>query len=248
VTVSALRQRTGSSNVPLIELTGVSRTYPGPPAVHALAPVDLIVHAGEYVAVVGASGSGKSTLLNVLGLLDAPTSGRYRLDGTDTHRLGDAGRTALRAGAIGFVFQEFHLLAHRSVLDNVALGQLYTGVRAPQRLAQARHVLCRVGLGDRLHALPTQLSGGQRQRVAIARALVNRPRLLLCDEPTGNLDSATAGAIMDLVGDLHSDGVTVLLITHDPVTAARARRCLTVSDGLIVDDRITVCHQAGARA
>jgi len=117
VTVSALRQGTGSSNVPLIELTGVSRTYPGPPAVHALASVDLIVHAGEYVAVVGASGSGKSTLLNVLGLLDAPTSGRYRLDGTDTHRLGDAGRTALRAGAIGFVFQEFHLLAHRSVLD-----------------------------------------------------------------------------------------------------------------------------------
>lgn len=248
MTVSALRQGSGSSNVPLIELTGVSRTYPGPPAVHALAPVDLIVHAGEYVAVVGASGSGKSTLLNVLGLLDAPTSGRYRLDGTDTHRLGDAGRTALRAGAIGFVFQEFHLLAHRSVLDNVALGQLYTGVRAPQRLAQARQVLCRVGLGDRLHALPTQLSGGQRQRVAIARALVNHPRLLLCDEPTGNLDSATAAAVMDLVGDLHTDGVTVLLITHDPITAARAGRRLTVSDGFVVDDRSTDPHPPGADA
>lgn len=227
-----------SETHPLIDLAGVSRTYPGAQPVEALAPLDLAITAGEYVAVVGASGSGKSTLLNIIGLLDRASGGRYLFDGVDTQELGDAARTALRARGIGFVFQEFHLLAHRSLLDNVALGQLYTGSDARRRRERASALLSTVGLGDRMDALPTELSGGQRQRVAIARALINEPRLLLCDEPTGNLDTATAAAIMDLVDTLHANGVTILLITHDPVTATRAHRHLTVSDGRIVADRV----------
>lgn len=230
---------------PLISLERIGKSYPGTQPVHALAGVDLLVQPGEYLAVTGASGSGKSTLLNVLGLLDDPTGGTYRLDGHDTAALSEMARTALRARSIGFVFQDFHLMAHRTLWENVALGQLYTGSSAATRYHHARDVLARVGLGDRLDALPTQLSGGERQRVAIARAVVNAPRLLLCDEPTGNLDSHTAAGVLDLVEELHDDGVTVLVITHDQRTAERAPRQLTIHDGhLVADTDRTPCRSS----
>lgn len=218
---------------PVVELAQAGLTYPGPPPVPALRPSDLTVWPGEFVAVTGPSGSGKSTLLNVLGLLDRLTTGRYRLDGTDVTELSEAQRAGVRAARIGFVFQSFHLLAHRSAVENVALGLLYRGGQRQQRLAAATEALARVGLSHRGHAPPTTLSGGERQRVAIARALVGRPQLLLCDEPTGNLDSANAAGVLDLISDLHRDGVTVLLITHDPVVADRAGRRITIRDGQV---------------
>jgi putative ABC transport system ATP-binding protein len=220
---------------PVIELRAVARTYPGPPPVEALRPSDLIVGQGEYLAVVGPSGSGKSTLLNLLGLLDRPTGGTLLLDGIDTALLSEKDRTALRGRRIGFVFQSFHLLPYRTATENVALAQVYTGARAKVRIADAREALSRVGLGHRLDALPTTMSGGERQRVAIARALLNRPSLLLCDEPTGNLDSATSASVLDLFDALNSDGVTLLVITHDPRTAARAHRAVTIQDGLLFE-------------
>jgi putative ABC transport system ATP-binding protein len=217
--------------VVVLEQAGL--TYPGPPPVPALRPSDLTIWPGELVALTGPSGSGKSTLLNLLGLLDRPTTGVYRLDGVDVTGLSEAQRAGIRAQRIGFVFQAFHLLAHRSAVDNVALGLLYRGARRQQRVAVAVEALERVGLSHRRHALPTTLSGGERQRVAIARALVGRPRLLLCDEPTGNLDSTTAAGVLDLIGDLHRDGMTVLLITHDPAVAARAGRSIRIRDGQV---------------
>jgi len=218
---------------PVVQLTGAGLTYPGPPPVTALKPTDLVVWPGEFVAVTGPSGSGKSTLLNVLGLLDRLTTGRYRLDGTDVTTLSEAQRAGIRAERIGFVFQAFHLLPHRSAVENVALGLLYRGGQRRHRLAAAEEALQRVGLSHRGHALPTTLSGGERQRVAIARALVGRPRLLLCDEPTGNLDSANAAGVLDLISQLHRDGVTILLITHDPTVAARAGRRIAIHDGQV---------------
>jgi putative ABC transport system ATP-binding protein len=220
---------------PIVRLDGVGLTYPGPPPVPALRPTDLVIEQGEYVAVVGPSGSGKSTLLNVLGLLDRPTTGRYELDGWDTGSLSDADRTALRGRHIGFVFQAFHLLPYRSALENVALAQLYAGTPRRAREEAAVDALNRVGLGHRLHAAPTTLSGGERQRVAIARALAANPRLLLCDEPTGNLDSATGAAVLDLIGELHADGMTVVIITHDLTAAARAQRILRMRDGVLTE-------------
>ncbi len=220
----------------LVNCRGVARTYAGPPPVHALGPVDLVVEDGEHLAVVGASGSGKSTLLNILGLLDTPTGGSYHLLGRDIADLCDRERTALRARSIGFVFQEFHLLAHRTLIDNVALGLLYTDHSPARRRARAYQVLEQVGLADRAWSLPIQLSGGQRQRVAIARAVVGHPRLVLADEPTGNLDSLTAAATMGLLDELNRDGVALVVVTHDPVTAAHARRRATMRDGLVVDD------------
>jgi putative ABC transport system ATP-binding protein len=233
----------GRPVAPVVELTGVTRVFPGPPEVRALGPVDLAVRAGEYVAVVGASGSGKSTLLSLVGLLDRPTSGVYRFEGTPVtgmgaDELGEAELTALRGRRIGFVFQDFHLLTQRSATENVALGQLYTARGRRRRWADARQALCQVGLGHRLDAAPATMSGGERQRVAIARALVNRPALLLCDEPTGNLDSATRGQVLDLIDHLHSDGMTVVSVTHDPATAERATRRVTLRDGQIVDDEV----------
>ncbi|MEV6978479.1 ABC transporter ATP-binding protein [Kitasatospora sp. NPDC093806] len=223
--------------VPVIEFRQVGLTYPGPPPVAAFKPCDLAVGTGEYVTVIGPSGSGKSTFLNIAGLLDSPTSGRYLLDGIDTGALPDADRTALRGRRIGFVFQSFHLLPHRSAAENVALAMLYTATRgrrgAAERRELARAALVRVGLGHRLDALPTRLSGGERQRVAIARALVGRPSLLLCDEPTGNLDTATAESILALLDELHAQGLTVLLITHDPQVAARGRRTVAIRDGVL---------------
>ncbi|MFG1995517.1 ABC transporter ATP-binding protein [Actinoplanes sp. NPDC048988] len=219
----------------VLELTRVSRAYPGPPPVHALLPVDLAVAAGEFLAVIGPSGSGKSTLLNLLGLLDRPNEGTLRLDGVDTQSLRERERTALRGRRIGFVFQSFHLIPHRTATENVALAQLYSGVAARERTRTARQTLSRVGLSHRLDAFPATMSGGECQRVAIARALVNRPSLLLCDEPTGNLDSVTSATVLDLLDQVHADGVTIVMITHDAAVAARAERVVGIRDGRLTD-------------
>jgi putative ABC transport system ATP-binding protein len=221
---------------PVIDLRAVARTYPGPPPVDALRPTDLVVWRGDYLAVIGPSGSGKSTLLNVLGLLDRPSEGTYFLDGLDTGELNEARRSALRGHKIGFVFQAFHLLDYRTTTENVAMAQLYAGPRKKQRFDAARNALRQVRLQQKLDALPSVLSGGERQRVAIARALVNRPSLLLCDEPTGNLDSATSTEVLDLLDDLNAHGTTLIVITHDPNTAARARRTLTIRDGIVSEE------------
>ncbi|MFC8448485.1 ABC transporter ATP-binding protein [Kitasatospora sp. NPDC057223] len=216
---------------PVIALTGVGRSFPGPPPVTALHPSDLVIRRGEYVAVTGPSGSGKSTLLHLLGLLDTPTTGSYELDGIDTARLGDRDRSTLRGRRIGFVFQSFHLLAHRTAEENVLLAQVYNRTPRARRRAAAREALHQVGLAHRTQALPGTLSGGERQRVAIARALVNRPSLLLCDEPTGNLDSANATAVLAQFEELHARGHTLVVITHDPAVAEHARRSVRISDG-----------------
>ncbi|WP_308407667.1 ABC transporter ATP-binding protein [Streptomyces sp. RKAG337] len=223
----------------VIELRQAALTYPGPPPVAALTACDLTVGAGEFVTVVGPSGSGKSTFLNIVGLLDVPTSGSYLLDGIDTGALKDADRTALRGRRIGFVFQSFHLLPYRSAVENVRLALLYGAVPRAASHERAREALARVGLGHRLDAAPTRLSGGEQQRVAIARALVSRPSLLLCDEPTGNLDTATAGAILGLLDELHADGMTIVVITHDPLVAARGARTVSIRDGVLTE-RATV--------
>jgi putative ABC transport system ATP-binding protein len=233
-----------SPDTPLLRLSGLARSYPGVPPVHALRPIDLTVAHGEYLAVTGPSGSGKSTLLNLLGLLDRATAGRLEIDGRDVAGLGERERTALRARRIGFVFQAFHLLAHRSAVENVALGQLYCRVPAAQRERNALDALDRVGLGHRAHAAPTTLSGGERQRVAIARALINRPGLLLCDEPTGNLDSATAAVVLDLLDELNASGQSVIVITHAPEVAGRAHRAIHLRDGMLTRNAATA-QQAG---
>ncbi|GAA3501829.1 ABC transporter ATP-binding protein [Streptomyces prasinosporus] len=224
---------------PVIEFRGVGLTYPGPPPVRALRACDLVVEQGEHVAIVGPSGSGKSTFLNIAGLLDAPTEGRYLLDGIDTGALSDADRTGLRGRRIGFVFQSFHLLPHRSALENVMLAMVYNAGARRGRAERARAALERVGLGHRTDALPTRLSGGERQRVAIARALVGRPSLLLCDEPTGNLDTVTAESILQLLDELHRDGMTLLVITHDPGVAARGRRTVAIRDGVLSEQAVS---------
>jgi putative ABC transport system ATP-binding protein len=218
-----------------LQLTGVARTYPGTPPVEALKPTSLLVAAGEFVAITGRSGSGKSTLLHLLGLLDRPTAGRYLLDGVDTAGLSDQARTRLRGSRIGVVFQGFHLLAHLSAIENVRLALLYQPCRRRERLRRAAESLDRVGLGHRMHAAPNTLSGGERQRVAVARALVTRPAVLLADEPTGNLDSATGDGILNLFDDLHRDRQTILVVTHDPAVAARAGRRLHIHDGVVTD-------------
>jgi len=226
---------------PVIELRGLARTYQGPPPVHALRPADLVIEAGGYVAVTGPSGSGKSTLLHLLGLLDAPTAGSYLLDGLDTSALPDRDRSALRGRRIGIVFQAFHLLSYRTALENVLVAELYNQTSRSTRLRAAIDALIAVGLWHRLDALPTTLSGGECQRVAIARALVNQPSLLLCDEPTGNLDSRNAAALMDLLDRLNSGGLTIVIITHDAAVAAHAARTVAISDG-ILSERIGTGH------
>ena len=215
----------------VIELRGVSRSFPSDPPVEALRPTDLTITRGEYVAVMGASGSGKSTLLHLLGLLDRPTAGTYLLDGVDVGSLSDGRRTALRGQRLGFVFQAFHLLPHRTVLENVVLAQLYNRIPRNQRVERARRALERVGLGHRMAFSPTKLSGGERQRVAIARAIVAEPSVLLADEPTGNLDSVNTEAILELFDELHTSGLTVVLITHDHDVAGHTGRQLHMRDG-----------------
>ncbi len=220
---------------PVVEFAGVGLTYPGPPPVPALLPCDLVVRRGEYVTITGPSGSGKSTFLNVAGLLDRPTSGTYHLDGIDTGTLKERDRTALRGARIGFVFQSFHLLPYRTAAENVELAMMYQGGQRSraERTAAARESLERVGLGHRLHHTPTTLSGGERQRVAIARALAAGPSLLLCDEPTGNLDTTTADGVLALLDTLHTDGMTILVITHDHAVAARGQRGVAIRDGVV---------------
>jgi putative ABC transport system ATP-binding protein len=220
---------------PVIELLGLARTYPGSPPVLALRPTDLVIEAGDYVAVTGPSGSGKSTLLHLLGLLDSPTRGRYLLDGMDTSTLNDRDRSSLRGRRIGIVFQSFHLLPYRSALENVLLAEMYNQTPRDGRVQAAVDALQAVGLSHRMNALPTTLSGGECQRVAIARALVNRPSLLLCDEPTGNLDSRNAAALMDLLDELNRAGFTIVVITHDQKVAAHAGRMIAISDGVLTE-------------
>lgn len=215
----------------VVELRAVTRVFPTEPPVHALRGVNLTVHAGDHVAIVGASGSGKSTLLNVLGLLDRPTGGAYLLDGIDTAGLSDKARAAVRGRRIGFVFQSFHLLSHRSVEENVMLAELYRGESRSGRFDRAVDALERVGLGHRIGFLPTRLSGGERQRVAIARAIVGRPSLLLCDEPTGNLDSENTASVLALFDQLRDSGLTIVVITHDHEVAQHARRIVRMVDG-----------------
>lgn len=217
--------------MPLVELRDVTRSFPGPPEVQALKGVNLQIRAGDYLSIVGPSGSGKSTMLNILGLLDRPSVGEYRISGALTSALTDDERAAVRARFLGFVFQSFHLMTHRTVLDNVLMPMLYSGVPRAERVDRARTALEKVGLGHRISFLPPHLSGGERQRVAVARAVVSSPRLLLADEPTGNLDARTSGDVMELFEDLNAEGLAVVIITHDRDVAERARRRVHIADG-----------------
>ena len=222
----------------MISLAELWRTYRvGDSEVHALRGVDLEIAQGDYLAVMGPSGSGKSTLLNILGCLDRPTEGTYSFGGRDVGSLSDAERTRLRQSEIGFVFQFFHLLPRLTAQGNVELPMLFAGVSRAERRQRAADALAAVGISDRSHHRPDQLSGGQRQRVAIARAVVMKPGLLLADEPTGNLDRAAAVEVMDLLGQMNADGQTVVLVTHDPEVAKRARSAVRMDDGGIVEKR-----------
>lgn len=222
--------------VPTLELASVTKTYGDDPPVAALQGVSFSVHSGELVAIVGPSGSGKSTLLHLMGTLERPSSGRVSITGLDVAQMSDRELAAVRATRIGFVFQQFFLAEHSTLLENVADGLLYAGPGVGERRERAAEALARVGLGDRLRARPPQLSGGERQRVAIARALVGPPAIMLADEPTGNLDSATGAAIMGLIDELNAEGATILVITHDHEIAARFPRQIALLDGRIVSD------------
>jgi putative ABC transport system ATP-binding protein len=223
--------------VPLIDARDLEKSYAmGDQVVHALRGVSVRIEAGEFVAIMGASGSGKSTLMNILGGLDRPSAGTYRLAGEEVQGLTADALAALRNRRIGFVFQQFNLLPRTTALENVELPMVYAGVKPAERQARAQQALARVGLAERAGHTPAALSGGQQQRVAIARALVNAPQLILADEPTGALDSQTSEDIMGLLAQLNAQGITVILVTHEPDIAAWARRRIVFRDGRIVED------------
>ena len=217
---------------PVAELRGISKIYgSGDLEVKALDQLNLTVQEGDYLAVMGASGSGKSTAMNILGCLDRPTSGTYRLNGTAVEQLDDDALADVRNRSLGFVFQQFHLLGHASAMENVMLPMIYAGVPREERIERAQSALRRVGLAQRLENKPNQLSGGQQQRVAIARAIINRPSLLLADEPTGALDSSTTAEVLELFDELHQQGITLVMVTHEDDVAARAQRIARFQDG-----------------
>jgi putative ABC transport system ATP-binding protein len=224
---------------PVLELVEVAKEYPGDPPVVALAGISLRIVPGELVAIVGPSGSGKSTLLHVMGTLERPTRGLLRVAGEDTSTMSDAQLSGLRARQLGFVFQQFFLLDGLSVLDNVADGLLYRGAQLAERRRLAQAAIERVGLSHRVSHRPNQLSGGEQQRTAIARALAGRPTLVMADEPTGNLDTATGASILELLAELHRDGTTIVVITHDPEVAAATHRRVEIRDGRIIGDSPT---------
>ena len=225
----------------VIQLRGMSKTYfkaDGSVLVQALKPTDLDIPRGQYLGIMGASGSGKSTLMNLLGALDRPTQGQYLLDGEDIAMLNDESLSQARGRKIGFVFQSFNLIPELNIGENVEVPLFYRGTPRTERRQRAIQMLQRVGLGDRLGHRPSQLSGGQQQRVAVARSLVGEPSILLADEPTGNLDSATGRAILDLFDELHAEGLTVIMVTHDESVASRCDRVIRLSDGLIESDEL----------
>jgi putative ABC transport system ATP-binding protein len=227
------------SGVDIIRVRGLTREYVmGSETIQALRGVDLDIPRNEYVAIMGPSGSGKSTMMNMIGCLDTPTAGEYWLNGIEVSRMSDDALARVRNREIGFVFQTFNLLPRASALHNVELPLIYAGVRASDRRERARRALERVGLGDRMHHKPNELSGGQRQRVAIARALVNDPSILLADEPTGNLDSVTSAEIMTVFSDLHGQGQTIVMVTHEADIAAHAHRVVTLRDGRVDSDTL----------
>jgi putative ABC transport system ATP-binding protein len=225
-------------NPEVLRVAGLERRYDmGGEVVHALRGVSLTIRRNEYVAIMGPSGSGKSTMMNILGCLDTPDAGEYWLNGEEVSKLGDDALARVRNREIGFVFQTFNLLPRASALHNVELPLIYAGLSAGERRERAEQALVRVGLAERMHHRPNELSGGQRQRVAIARALVNRPSILLADEPTGNLDSTTSEEIMAVFQELHDEGQTVVMVTHEPDIAAYAERVITLRDGKVASDR-----------
>ena len=228
------------SQAPVAELRGISKIYgSGDLEVKALDQLNLTVQEGDYLAVMGASGSGKSTAMNILGCLDRPTSGTYRLNGMAVEQLDDDALADVRNRSLGFVFQQFHLLGHASAMENVMLPMIYAGVPKDERVERAQAALSRVGLAQRLENKPNQLSGGQQQRVAIARAIINRPSLLLADEPTGALDSSTTAEVLELFDELHQQGITLVMVTHEDDVAARAQRIARFQDGRV----LTGCPQ-----
>ena len=232
-----------SKNGVLIEISDVRKTYQmGTTEVHALDGVSLTVERGEYLAIMGPSGSGKSTLMNIVGCLDTPTSGSYKLRGQEIRDRDDDELARIRNQEVGFIFQTFNLLPRANALHNVELPLIYAGTPAKERRERAREMLDLVGLGDRMHHRPNELSGGQRQRVAVARALINRPSLVLADEPTGNLDSKTGEEILRLLRDIHDRGNTVIVVTHEEEIAARSNRVIRLRDGSIESDRLTAGH------
>ncbi len=225
---------------PTVQLENVTKVYGmGETTVHALAGVNLTVEQGDYCAIMGASGSGKSTAMNVIGCLDRPTSGRYYLDGQDVAQMDDDALAHIRNRKLGFVFQQFHLLPQLTATENVMLPMIYASISKEERLERSKAALLRVGLGDRLNNKPTQLSGGQQQRVAIARAIVNRPVLLLADEPTGALDSHTTQDVLNIFDELHQSGMTIIVVTHEKDVGDRAKRVIWFRDGKVMDgDRL----------
>jgi putative ABC transport system ATP-binding protein len=224
----------------LITLSHINKVFTtGEVAIHALQDLNLEIEQGEFVAIIGQSGSGKTTLLDIFGCLSHPTSGDYWLNGEHINRLHDSELTRIRNQQIGFIFQTFHLLPRKTALENVQLPLMYAGATRTQQLERAREILTAVGLQDRMNHLSNQLSGGQQQRVAIARALANKPALLLADEPTGNLDSQSGNEILSIFEELHRQGQTIVMITHDPLIAQRADRRITLLDGRIVADEST---------